>query len=323
MPALNSVIVTTDDLDRAVDYYTSGLKLSVVERGSPEADTFARLWGLDGEYSGTCLVLKRRPEDQHGYLRLLHLEGAQGADIRGAARRWDWGIFDLAFVVTDNEAKVGAIERLGYEVHARPLRYDVSPRSGYYVKQSLVAGPNSILVSFIERFNARHSFGRIDPATGFSELGDSAQVVEDTDTSVRFYSELLGVPVRTGPFRDVRGSQNTVIGIPPEATFAMTLMGEEALAASYVELLSMAGLDGRAIPEQRSLLNYGLAALSFAVSDLDATYQKLVDGQVEILCAPIEADVPGVGTTRVLTCFAPSGIPCEIYQQSSTARHGG
>ena len=197
MPALNSVVVTTDDIDHAIEYYTKGLKLSVVERSPTDAATLGRLWGLDRDYPGTCLVLKRRPEDQHGYLRLLHLDGARGVDIRGTARRWDWGIFDLAFVVTDNEAKVEAVERLGYEVFDRPVRYDVGLRSGYYVKQSLVAGPNSVLVSFIERFNAPHSFGHVDPATGFSELGDSAQVVHDTDESIHFYSELLGVPVRS------------------------------------------------------------------------------------------------------------------------------
>jgi len=316
MPALNSVVVTTDDLDHATEYYTKALKLNVVERSPTDAATLGRLWGLDRDYPGTCLVLKRRSEDQYGYLRLLHLDGARGVDIRGTARRWDWGIFDLAFVVTDNEAKVEAVERLGYEVFARPVRYDVGLRSGYYVKQSLVAGPNSVLVSFIERFNAPHSFGHVDPATGFSELGDSAQVVHDTDESIHFYSELLGVPVRSGPFRDVRGKQNSLIGIPSEASFTMTLLGEDSVAASFVELLSMPDLDGRAIPEQRSLLNYGLAALSFAVADLDATYRRLVDGQVDILCAPITAEVPGVGTSRVLTCFAPSGIPCEVYQRS-------
>lgn len=314
MTALNSVIVSTDDFELAKRYYTQGLKLTVSEEGSLDPAATKALWGLPREHHGKVLVLKRRPEDEHGCIRLVHLEGSKRQDIRGQARRWDWGIFDLAFVVNDNEAKVEAIEKLGYKVHLRPVRYDVGRDTGYYVKQSMVSGPNSVLISFMERFNAPHAFGHIDPATGFSELADSAQVVEDTDQSIRFYNELLGVPLRSGPFRNVRGNQNTVIGIPAEASFNMTLLGEDALACSLVELLSMPDLDGHSLPAQRSILNYGLAALSFAVTDLDATYQRLVDGKVEILCEPVEAVVPGVGQTRVFTCFAPSGIPCEVYQ---------
>lgn len=315
--ALSNVVVTTDSIDRVKGYYLDGLKLIPGTEQRLDPATMKRLWGLDREYSIRSLTLKRRKEDKTGFIRLVEIQGAEGKDIRQGYNPWDYGIFDFAFVVRDNEGKATSIKNMGYDIFAWPVRYDFSyyqDRPNYYVTEGVVDGPNHVEVVFIERFNAPHPYGVLDEASGFTELIHSAIMVPDMEKATDFYHNLLGIPFR-GQFKNMVGPQFAhILKIPDDEPFDQHLMADPALVSGCVEILSTHKYKGKQIAEQRSLLNYGIAALSFAARDLQAVYQRMLDAKVEIVSEPIAAEIDGVGTTTAFTCYAPADIMCEVYQ---------
>ena len=74
--ALYSVIVTTHSLEQTKPYYIDGLKLLPAEELNPDPAKMKKLWGLDQEFKIRSLVLKRKKEYSHGYIRLVELQGA-------------------------------------------------------------------------------------------------------------------------------------------------------------------------------------------------------------------------------------------------------
>lgn len=316
--ALSSVIVTTDSLLRTKAYYTEGLKLTVAGEFSLDSEAIQRLWGLERPYPVRSLVLKRRAGDDRGYVRLVEIEGARGVNVRADADNWDYGVFDLAFVVKDNEGKTAEIERMGFGVHAWPVRYDFpyyADREPYYVTEGVVNGPNETKVVFIERFNAPHPYGTLDVASGFSEMVHSAQVVESIVEATHFYHDVLGLPIR-GEFRDMEGSQfEHILKISRDEKFDMSLLADPAIPGNCVELIHLHDRKGKTIAAQASLLNYGIAALSFESMDLPSVYRRVIEAAVEVVCEPMTLELDGAGSVEAFSCRGPSGILCEVYQK--------
>lgn len=312
--ALNSVVITTDDLPRARAFYEGELKLIPVADYHPDPIATQRLWGLDRPYPIRTIILKRRPNDIHGFVKLTHIEGANGRDIRENANSWDQGLFTIAFQAKDSPTKIAQIEKLGYGLLTRPTRHDFKQYGEYYVTQSLIKGPNSVRLSMLERFNAPHPVGAMDDATGFSEIVDCSQAVSDLEATTRFY-EMLGLS-QLREFHLVGPYYEKSLGIRPDEPFGMRLLGDLEYSGSHIELLHFEQRRGEQLTRQSSPLNYGFAALSFGVKDLEATLAELQRAGVPIVCQPMETDLDGSGPVRTFSCFAPAGILCEVYQAS-------
>jgi hypothetical protein len=322
--ALSHFIVTTDRLSSTRRYYEDGLKMISGDTFRPDPTWMQQLWGLDREYPIRSTLLKRRPDDSHGYIRLVEIEGANGSDIRADARPWDYGIFDLGFAVRDQAPKIAAIETLGFDVFAPPTQYEFDhyrsedpEKPPYYVIDAVVNGPNHTKIDLLERFNPPYPYGTIAVPSGFSEVVHSLVVVEDMDLALHFFSHLLDIPIRDD-FRTINEPQfQQMLKIPADETVDWGFVADIEAPGSFVELIRFHRSHGQQLSGQRGPLNYGIAGFAFSVDELNVVFERMVASGVEIVCAPIELDPDGSGPVRVFSCLGPSQCLCEIFESKS------
>jgi catechol 2,3-dioxygenase-like lactoylglutathione lyase family enzyme len=135
--------------------------------------------------------------------------------------------------------------------------------------------------------------------------------VRDIDTSIAFYTELLGLEVvATQPrIQDIPG-MCAVAGYPEDR-----MDGSWALLAggpSRLELVSYRWPEGTRPDDLRAPADLGLAHLAFQVADVDAMHARLVAAGVPTRSAPIT-----LGRHRAFYAYGPDGELLELLEEYS------
>lgn len=142
--------------------------------------------------------------------------------------------------------------------------------------------------------------------TGMNHTGF---VVEDVDKSAEFYSEVVGLHLvgrgerENGPISQIVGYEHSHI---KTATLRIDQEGGHVLELiEYVNPVS-----GERPTEERAVL--GASHLAFNVTDIEGTFQRLLDNGAKRLNAPVE-----VGPGRV-ACYLqdPDGNWIELIESS-------
>jgi len=105
-----------------------------------------------------------------------------------------------------------------------------------------------------------------------------------------------------------------LLKIPPDEVVDWSFVADMAVPGSLVEIIAFKKSRGRQVERQSSLRHYSIAALFFAVEDLERTFGKVKSAEIPIACTPMSVTIEGIGPARVFTCFGPSQVLCEIFQ---------
>ncbi|USE39592.1 VOC family protein [Endozoicomonas sp. SCSIO W0465] len=118
-----------------------------------------------------------------------------------------------------------------------------------------------------------------------------AIIGSDKAASLRFYRDILGLPVIAEDYQEARGSWKIDLSVPDGPQLELFIFNDAPERLSY--------------PEAR-----GLRHLAFAVDDLDKVLVKLAEGGV--VAEPVRIDP----YTRAKFTFVqdPDGLPVELYQ---------
>jgi catechol 2,3-dioxygenase-like lactoylglutathione lyase family enzyme len=132
----------------------------------------------------------------------------------------------------------------------------------------------------------------------------------DITTSLAFYRDLLGIPVRAvGELSGDEVERITGVRDARLLTADLDLGGGQVL-----ELVEYVGLgEGKALPLERA----GSGHIGLQVDDLDAIHRRLLDAGVEVRSEPVTlteaGDWHGV---RCMTVLDPDGVAVELVQRA-------
>ncbi len=188
--SVERVSITVSDLDRSVEFFTQTLDFQLLERREMAGEQTERLLGVFGARCQTALLSLGSEQ-----VELVEFVAAPGRPIPDDARSDDRAFQHIAIVVSDMDA---AYRRL----HASQVRHtstepqrlpDWNPGAGgieaFYFKD-----PDGHALELIH-FPAGKGDPRWQSPNGALFLGidHTAIVVEDTDESLRFYRDALGM----------------------------------------------------------------------------------------------------------------------------------
>jgi catechol 2,3-dioxygenase-like lactoylglutathione lyase family enzyme len=238
---VNTVAMTVADTDRSVAFYTQVLsfaRVSDVEVAGPEYEH------LDGVFGLRMRIVRLRLGDE--YLTLIQYLVPRGRPFPVDSRANDRWFQHVAIVVSDMERAYGRLRTHKVEYASTcPQTLPAWNRSAGGIRAFYFRDPDEHYLELIQfppgKGDSRwqHPNGRL-----FMGIDHSAIVVGDTDASLRFYRDLLGLRV-TGESENYGAEQehlNNVFG----ARLRITSL--RAAAGPGVELLEyMAPRDGRPI----------------------------------------------------------------------------
>ena len=190
--AVDSVAITVSDMDRSVDFYSRVLTFETVADREVTGEAYERLFGVFGL---RLRAVRMRLGDE--YLELLQFLTPRGRPIPADSRSNDRWFQHVAIIVSDMDAAYARLRSFKVE-HAStgPQRLpDWNPNAGgieaFYFRDP--DGHNLEVLAFppgkgLAKWHVRD--GRL-----FLGIDHTAIVVADTDESLRFYRDLLGLRI--------------------------------------------------------------------------------------------------------------------------------
>jgi catechol 2,3-dioxygenase-like lactoylglutathione lyase family enzyme len=190
--AVGAVGITVSDIDRAVDFYSKVLTFEKVSDTEVAGDTYEHLQGLFGL---RMRVVRMRLGDE--YIELMEYLAPKGRPIPVDARSNDRSFQHIAIIVSDMDKAYRWLRQHKVE-HASsgPQRLPDWNKSAGGISAFYFKDPDGHPVEVLQ-FPPEKGAGKWHRPTDklFLGIDHTAIVVWDTDASLKFYRDLLGMRV--------------------------------------------------------------------------------------------------------------------------------
>jgi catechol 2,3-dioxygenase-like lactoylglutathione lyase family enzyme len=277
----------------------------------------AAAWHLDPAQGRIQQAMLSRPGEDKGRLRLVQFDGWPRDLIRPSQRIWDsGGIFDLDLFTRDARGAYRAlVERHGWTAFGEPVDYVMG---AFDVTQVVARGPDGVVLAIIEP--RQDTEIPLPPAGELSRVFNSTQLVHDMDRTLEFYVDRLGwtpmMSMTIGTEHIEPGVD--VLGLPlidgRVADRRVAIVHPDGQNDGSIELIEIAGLDGRDCAERAVAPHVGLLCARIPVEDAEAQAALLAARGQDLYTAPTTVTLAGLGTVRLFSVRSPDGAILEFFQ---------
>lgn len=305
-------VFIVSDIQKARQFYIDYAGWEV-RSSAPVDPNLKQLWQLPEKAKITQVLLANKGE-QRGYVRLIEIANVPQKVIRANTQSWDvGGIFDVNVRVADMVKKRQALQSAGWRGTSDPVSFTFGP---YEVTEWITTGFDGISFAMIERIkptltgwpNVKH----------MSRVFNSTQVVNDIDTSLAFYRDVLGFQVYLEHKGASKEAGPNVLGLPYNLTTeiprSVYILHPQKINEGSVELLQFHGAQGKNVSELASPPNLGIVTLRFPVDNLSALSKHLQQNNVKIV-SRATLDLPPYEQVDMLAIRTPDLTWIEFYQE--------
>ena len=191
-PTIDSIGMTVSDIDRSVDFYTHVLEFQPESDREVLGDSYERLFGVFGL---RVRVVRLRLGDEH--LELMQFLAPRGRPIPAGLQANDRAFQHIAIVVSDMAGAYARLRRFKVEYASTgPQRLPDWNRNAGGIEAFYFRDPDEHyleVLAFPSDKGARK--WHVRDGRLFLGIDHTAIVVADTDASLRFYRDLLGLRV--------------------------------------------------------------------------------------------------------------------------------
>ena len=316
MGGISEVLISTFDIDRTC--------APIIEVGGyrrldlPDApESLARAWRVPQGCKRIEQALLLPPTGERGSLRVVCFHGVERTLIRPSQRCWDTGgIFDIDVFSRDTKTTYRRLQRLGWSGFGEPVRYQLGD---FKVTHVVATGPDGFVIGIIEP-HYQLSFDLDFDA--MSRAFNSTQIVNDMERALTFYRDTLGWTVLLDLVIDNAVEPGPdILGMPmPMAETArrrVAIVHPEGVNDGSVELLEIAGWEGRDHAANAVAPNVGMLALRIPIDSVDDYAEEIQERGGELYVLPCVANVAPYGELRTFSIRSPEGAILEFYEPSS------
>jgi|SRR5262245_41744515 len=285
--AVDAVNLTVSDVDRAVDFYSRVLRFEKVSDAQVTSETYERLEGVLG-------VRMRRVRMRLGdeYIQLTEYLAPKGRPIPVDARSNDRSFQHVAIIVSDMDKAYACLRQNKVE-HASsgPQRLPDWNKNAAGIRAFYFKDPDGHPLEILE-FPADKGLKKWHRKSDelFLGIDHTAMVVEDTDSSLKFYRDLLGLYV-AGESENYGVEQehlNNVFGAHLRITSLRSQSGPG------VELLEyLAPRSGQPYPADERANDIVHCQTEVVTSDAQAAAQKFISVHTKFVSSGVVTESDG------------------------------
>lgn len=305
---LHTVTLITSDLDSTLKLYRDGLGLSVRGPITPDKKTGnlqRKLWGIPADIDWQLYLLGRPNVPTTIQIRLLVLN-KQTPLMKTMESRKQAGPYAMGFPALELENWDAELRKMGFSSSpGEMLKYPITKADGttYTMHETIFNAPDFMHAVTLSRRNGMPQLGPVDLQTGRGGPLYSTQVVRDSDKVLKFYTEVLGMEIRSDRMWNT-GENAYRFSI----VFAEGARYGHLLFLDYKEnALPDSGIAPR--PPHR-----GIAMWSFPVRDLREIARRAKSFGATVIAGPINYTSPELGRHRAMTLLAPNGFLIELFE---------
>jgi catechol 2,3-dioxygenase-like lactoylglutathione lyase family enzyme len=307
---VDAVGITVSDMDRAVDFYSKVLTFEKVSDIEVSGENYEH---LEGVFGVRMRVVRMRLGDE--FIELTEYLAPKGRPIPVDSRSNDRWFQHIAIIVSDMD-KAYAWLRQNKVQHASsgPQRLPDWNKNAAGISAFYFKDPDEHPVEVLQfpQDKGQQKWHRSAEKL-FLGIDHTAIVVWDTDVSLRFYRDLLGMHV-AGESENYGTEQehlNNVFGAHLRIT---ALRGASGPGIELLEYL--APRDGRPFPSDEHANDIVHRQTILVTKGADRTAQTLVSAQVNFVSSGVVANhTEQIGFTKAVIVRDPDGHALEIEEK--------
>ncbi len=308
--AVGSVATTVADMDRSLRFYTEVLSFEKVSDSSVSGEAHEQLFGVAGA-KARVVRIRLGAED----LDLIQFKDTHGRPVPFDSRSNDRWFQHVAIIVSDMDRAYAWLRKnkVEYASSGPQTLPDWNPNAGG-IKAFYFKDPDGHPLEILS-FPAGKGDARWHQATDrlFLGIDHTAIVVADTDASLKFYRDLLGMHV-VGESENYGPEQEHL-----NAVFAARLRITALRAGSGpgIELLEyLSPRDGRPYPEDERTTDLVHRQTLVEVASASGVFAILRNAGITFISPNLVPVTNGhAGFTQALLIRDPDGHPINIVQR--------
>ena len=308
--AIGPILITVGDMDRSVDFYMRVLTFETVSDMEISGDEVEHLFGVFGAH---VRLVRMRLGDES--IELAQFLAPRGRPVPVDSRSNDLWFQHIAIIVSDMDRAYSVLQQNNVEqASSGPQRLPDWNKNAGGIKAFYFKDPDGHPVEVLE-FPPDKGDPKWHRRDGYLFLGidHTAIVVSDTDSSLKFYRDLLGLRV-TGESENYGTEQehlNNVFG----AHLRITAL--RASTGPGIELLEyLSPRDGRPFPVDEHANDLVHRETILMTPDADSAASQLVATRVKFVSSGVVANhMQMLDFSRAFLVRDPDGHAIEIAAQ--------
>lgn len=305
--AVDSIGITVADLDRSVDFYSNVLSFEKVSETEVAGERYEHLTGVFG---ARVRIARMRLGDE--FIELSEFLAPKGRPVPADARSNDRSFQHIAIIVSDMD-KAYAWLRKHKVQHASsgPQRLpDWNPNAGG-IQAFYFRDPDGHALEILSFPQGKGDAKWQRKDRMFLGIDHTAIAVADTDASLRFYRDTLGLRV-AGESENYGPEQehlNNVFG----ARLRITAL--RAANGPGIELLEyLAPRDGRAYPDDMKANDLAQWRTRLTGESVDKTSEVFRKERVRLVSTGVVEPEPGLAFRKAIAVRDPDGHALEVVE---------
>jgi len=300
------LLVSVTDMDASLAFYRDWVGLNVVADQFVGENVLGQLWGLPAGTKARSVVLQK--DAQPTLLELIEFQPRSDKPIREKANLHDFGLYDITFIVRDNDTIHRKLTEKGFAYAAHGLRYPPG-LFPFDIQESILLGPDFTPITHMQMLGPE----TIKINGNYSGIKASTQIVEHTQEAIVFYRDILGLTLRSEAVLP-KGLLDKAFSLPGGTEAKMAFFNKDGSASAMLATLELS-VKGRPLSARSGPPHIGLFMLAFETDDLSVVMKRLKKHCVLIVRGPAQRNLEPYGNIRLLHCEGPSGIRTEIFER--------
>jgi catechol 2,3-dioxygenase-like lactoylglutathione lyase family enzyme len=281
--------------------------MKIVAQGNLDPVILQKLWGLDNDVSGRTTFL--RNSKQSTAIELVELKPRPTTKIRDHAATYDYGLFDVCYLVSGAETAANSLKKKGVKWLTEPYTYPPL-WSGSEIIEGFAYGPAKEIIASVEYIkppvaNEKRLVG------DWWAMMDMAQFVENMQKAMLFYRDALGLQVVSDTVPPT-GFFDEILHLPSDTATRIVLFNFPQSNDPVVEVLETSA---KGKPLAASPGQIGIAMLAFESNALEADIAKVTEKGFQVLTGPVEVNSMLHGKIKAADVEGPSKIRVELFQK--------
>jgi len=303
---IDRICVSVSDIDESLAFFRDYVGMTVCADQILAPQNIQKFWNLPEDTRARSISLKK--DSQLSILELIEFQPNSGKSIRNGSTIFDYGIYDIAFIVRDLDKTYEDLIAKGYKFIAPPQKYAL-PWFPLEIKEAILIGPDKVPIAHLEKINAPGENLKED----YGVLADSAQVVDNIEEELQFYRDILDLDLIADQNLP-RGLVDEVLALPKGTDLRMAFLNKQGSQNPVIEFLEFS-TKGKTLTSIANPLNFGLFMVSFEVADLSGLIKKLQNEKIRFLSKPIKMEIPYYGKVRTLLIESPNRAMVELFER--------
>ncbi len=315
--SLHTVTISTNSLEESLLFYQDGQGLKVTGPIKSSYITKRRqrkLWGIPRGTKWDLYLLRRNGVPGTVQIRLLVLR-EQAPAIHRSWSALELGPLSLGFPNLQPARQDERLRQLGFGSLNKMEVYPVPRPDGstYQISETIFNAPDFVHAVSIHRGDGMSQLGPIDPKSGLGGPAYSAQVIEDSDRVLAFYTDVLGLELRSDRTWTTR-NEGSALQVPPGTIFRFSIVYAKGATSGHLLFVDYKNRETIAPNTEPRVPNRGIGMWSFPTRNLEIVLKRAREQNIAIVRKPTHYKSPALGDARAATLLAPNGFLVEIFE---------